>query len=88
MFSLMHGVLLTPTPYFRPEQVVLINPAKLDGQKIGNHVTLEEWLELQKSPSFVALAGYDWDFGFLLSADRSDSSGHDGDAGIFRGLQA
>src|SRR5258708_5643187 len=65
MFSLMHGVLLTPTPYSRPEQVVLVSPAKLNGQKMGNQVTLGEWLELQKSPSVATLAGYDWDFGFL-----------------------
>ena len=74
MFSLMHGVLLTPTPYLKPEQVVLINPAKLSGAQMTNTVTVAQWLELQKSaPSLATLAGYDWHFGFLLADDRSDS---------------
>ncbi len=74
MFSVMHGVLLTPTPYPKPEQIVLVSPAKLSGAQMTNTVTVGQWLELQKSaPSLTALAGYDWHFGFLLSDDRSDS---------------
>src|SRR5688572_4271337 len=74
MFSLMHGVLLTPTPYLRPEQVVLVSPAKLSGVQMTSTVTVGQWLELQNSaPSLATLAGYNWHFGFLLSDDRSDS---------------
>lgn len=73
MFSLMHGVLLSPTPYPDSGEVALISRARLDGQQIGNNVTVGHWLELQKLPSLAAVAGYDWTFGFLVSADRSDS---------------
>ncbi len=73
MFSLMHGVLLSPTPYPRSEQIAMISRARLDGQQIGNNVAVAHWLELQKLPSFAAVAGYDWTFGFLMSNDRSDS---------------
>lgn len=73
MFSLMHGVLLSPTPYPRSEQVMLVSRARLDGQQVGNNVTVGHWLALQKASSFAAVAGYDWNFTFLMSADRSDS---------------
>src|SRR5216117_3126131 len=32
VFSLIQGVLLTPPPYPKPEQITLIMPAKADGQ--------------------------------------------------------
>ncbi len=73
MFSLMHGVLLTPTPYARPEQVVLLSRARLNDKQIGTNVTVGQWIELQKVTSFSAVAGYSWHFGFLMSNDRSDS---------------
>lgn len=74
MFSLMHGVLVAPTPYPRPEEVVLVSPAKLSGAQMSSTVTTAQWLELQKSaPSLDTIAGYNWHFGFLLSDERSDS---------------
>lgn len=73
MFSIMHAVLLSPTPYPRSDQVMLVSRARLDGQPVGYNVTTGHWLELQKMTSFAAVATYDWTFGFLMSADRSDS---------------
>src|SRR3954471_8397899 len=74
MFSLMHGVLLTPTPYPQPEQVVLVSPARLNGEQMTNTVTVGQWLGLHSSArSLTSVAGYEWHFGFLLSDDRSDS---------------
>lgn len=73
MFSVMEGVLLSPTPYPQSERVMLVGTARLDGKQIGNNVSTAHWLELQKASSFTAVAGYDWTFGFLMAADRSDS---------------
>ncbi len=35
VFSLIQGVLLTPPPYRQPEQLVLIPPARTDGQRMS-----------------------------------------------------
>ena len=32
VFRLLQGVLLTPPPYAKPERIVLVSPARLDGQ--------------------------------------------------------
>src|SRR5690349_20040135 len=37
VFSLIHGVLLSPPPYRRPERLVLIQPARNDRQQLRNN---------------------------------------------------
>ena len=50
IFSLIQGVLLTPPPYRKPEQLVLIPAARTDGQKMGNPRgwAAERWMEWDK----------------------------------------
>ena len=36
VFSLIHGVLLTPPPYRKPDQLVLIPSVRNDGQKLAS----------------------------------------------------
>src|SRR5262245_50194446 len=74
VFSLVHGVLLTPPPYPKPEQVVLIAPAKTDGQSYPFACTTAQWLEWQSATnSFQAIAGYEWGFQFVVLPDGSES---------------
>ena len=74
VFSLIHGVLLTPPPYPKPEQVVLIATAKTDGQAYPFACTTAQWIEWQKATnSFGAIAGYEWGFQFLVLPDGSES---------------
>jgi len=76
VFSLIQAVLLTPPPYQKPEQLVLIPAARLDGQKMDSPRgwAAQQWLEWQKeAPSFSGIAAYNWDFNFLISNDGSQS---------------
>src|SRR2546426_91837 len=74
VFSLIQGVLLTPPPYPRPEQIILIQPTKADGQPHLGGPTTEQWTGWQKeSKSFEALAGYDWTFDYLLLPDGGEA---------------
>ena len=75
VFSLVQGVLLTPPPYRDPEQLVLVQRARTDGQPgPPQRWSAAQWLEWQRdSKSFEAMAGYAWSFNFLVSDEGSES---------------
>lgn len=74
VFSLIQGVLLTPPPYRQPDRLVLINPARTDGQRYTRGWPAAQWLEWQKeSRTLDSLAGYGWIFNFLVLPDGSES---------------
>jgi len=76
VFSLIHGVLLTPPPYKEPQQLVLVQTARSDGQKQENPRgwPSQQWMEWQKEArSFEGIAGYGWQFNFLIRNEGSQS---------------
>jgi putative ABC transport system permease protein len=76
VFSLIQGVLLTPPPYQKPEQLVLIPTVRTDGQKMDSPRgwAAQQWMEWQKeAKSFEGIAAYDWTFNFLIRNDGSQS---------------
>jgi|SRR5579872_3982101 len=76
VFSLIQGVLLTPPPYQKPQQLVLIPTARTDGQKQDDPRgwAAQQWLEWQKEArSFAGIAAYGWTFNFLIRNDGSQS---------------
>jgi putative ABC transport system permease protein len=76
VFSLIHGVLLTPPPYTNPEQLMLIPAARTDGKDGGDlrGWSSEQWTEWNKeAKSFQGVAGYSWMFNFLIRNDGSQS---------------
>ena len=76
VFSLIQAVLLTPPPYQKPERLVLIPTARIDGQKMDSPRgwAAQQWMEWQKEgTSFEGIAAYDWTFNFLIRNDGSQS---------------
>jgi putative ABC transport system permease protein len=76
VFSLIQGVLLTPPPYKKPGQLVLVSTARTDGQKQESPRgwPAQQWMEWQRqSESFEGIAAYDWTFNFLIRGDGSQS---------------
>ena len=76
VFSLIQGVLLTPPPYEKPEQLMLISAGRTDGQKMDSPRgwPAQQWMEWQKeAKSFDGIAAYDWLFDFLVRNDGSQS---------------
>lgn len=74
VFSLIQGVLLTPPPYDRPEQLALIQSARTDGKTSSQSWAAAQWLEWQKQTKTLdSLAGYGWTFNFLIRQDGSES---------------
>jgi putative ABC transport system permease protein len=72
VFDLIQGVLLTPPPYPEPEEIVLIKPAKLDGQPYALGSMPAQWTEWrQEATSFEAMAGYIWTFDYLIQPEGS-----------------
>ncbi len=76
VFSLIQGVLLTPPPYRQPQRLVLIPPARSDGQPMTNAQgwPAMQWLDWQKeAKSLESIAAYDWSFNFLVLPEGSES---------------
>src|SRR5580692_5744371 len=76
VFSLIQAVLLTPPPYQKPEQLVLIPTARTDGRKMDSPRgwAAQQWMDWQKEVrSFEGIAAYGWDFNFLIRNDGSQS---------------
>jgi hypothetical protein len=45
MFGLIQGVLLSPPPYANPERLVLLSPARIDGQPYTRGVSIGQWID-------------------------------------------
>jgi putative ABC transport system permease protein len=76
VFSLIQGVLLTPPPYQKPEQLVLIQSARSNGQQTPRPPdwAAAQWQQWQKeAKSFDSIAAYRWSFNFLVSDTGSES---------------
>jgi len=73
VFSLIHGVLLTPPPYRKPEQIALLTPERIDGRPNAPGCTAAQWLEWrQQAKSFETMAGYYVGHQFLILPDGSE----------------
>ena len=76
VFSLIQGVLLTPPPYRKPQQLMLIPSVRTDGKKMDSPRgwAAQQWMEWnEKAASFQGIAGYGWTFNFLVRNDGSQS---------------
>jgi putative ABC transport system permease protein len=75
MFGLIEGALLSPPPYADPDRVVLISPARTDGEPYMRGATIRQWLSWREARSIEPPAVYRWTFNFLVLADGSESMG-------------
>src|SRR5580658_68688 len=76
VFSLIQGVLLTPPPYQKPQQLMLIQAVRTEGQKMDSSRgwAAQQWMEWnEKVGSFQGISGYGWTFNFLVRNDGSQS---------------
>ncbi len=76
VFSLVEGVLWTNPPYEKPERLVLIPPARTDGQPLTGPRgwTAAQWQEWKEdAKSFERIAAYGWSFNYLVTSDGSES---------------
>ena len=76
VFSLIQGVLLTPPPYQKPDQLMLVPTVRTDGKKMDSPRgwSAQQWMDWQKeAKSFEGIAAYDWTFNFLIRNDGSQS---------------
>src|SRR5262245_37423213 len=75
MFGLIQGVLLSPPPYASPDRLVLVTPARLDGQPYRRQTTTAQWLAWRQAQTVEPPAIYRWTFNFLVLPDGSQSLG-------------
>ncbi|MEM9555415.1 MAG: ABC transporter permease [Acidobacteriota bacterium] len=76
VFSLIEGVLLTPPPYAEPERLVLVEPARPDGDidRAAPDWAQDQWATWQEQlTSLESVAAYRWTFSFLVSDEGSTS---------------
>jgi putative ABC transport system permease protein len=76
VFSLIQGVLLTPPPYPKPQQLMLIPTVRTDGRKMDSPRgwAAQQWMEWnEKAASFQGIAAYSWTFNFRIRNDGSQS---------------
>jgi putative ABC transport system permease protein len=71
--SLAAGVLLTPPPYADPSRLVLVTPARVDGQPFRGPCTARQCGEWSKANAFAGAAAYFWVFDYLVLGDGSAS---------------
>jgi putative ABC transport system permease protein len=71
--SLAVGVLLTPPPYADPSRLVLVTPARGDGQPFRGPCTARQCGEWSKARAFADAAAYFWVFDYLVLGDGSAS---------------
>src|SRR2546426_269035 len=86
VFSVLHGVLLRPSPYAEPRQLVFLTPERLAGGAYSASASGVQFAEWEgQATSFAALAAYDWTFNFLIHPDGNESlEGMVGSAALFR----
>jgi putative ABC transport system permease protein len=76
VFSLIQGVLLTPPPYPKPDQLMLVSSVRTDGQKMDGSRgwAAQQWMGWKKDATTLqGVAGYGWAFNFLILNDGSRS---------------
>jgi putative ABC transport system permease protein len=76
VFSLVHGVLLTPPPYRQPQQLALVQAVRSDGRRTDNpeNWAAAQWMDWQKQvKSLDGVAAYGWSFNYLVRAEGSQS---------------
>ena len=71
--SLAVGVLLTPPPYADPSRLVLVTPARIDGQPFRGPCTARQCGEWSKASAFAGAAAYFWVFDYLVLGEGSAS---------------
>ena len=73
MFGLIDGVLLSK-PYERADRLVLISPARTDGQPSNQGSTIGQWMAWRsRSKALEEVALYVWTFNYLVLPDGSES---------------
>jgi putative ABC transport system permease protein len=75
MFGLIQGALLTPPPFDDPASLVLVRPARADGQPFERSAAVAHWTAWRQSESIERPALYGWTFNFLIRDDGSESMG-------------
>jgi putative ABC transport system permease protein len=73
LVSLVSGVLWTPPPYADPGRLVLVGPARSDGQPFRGPSTARQIGDWGKAGAFERTAGYFWIFDYLVRGDGSAS---------------